>query len=595
MHTLTSKRVTKFARDFGFEGHETELFERYVAANYLFQYLRDDVDSIERSILGGGNDEGIDIGAVIVNGRVVFEPEEIDELISEQTANSAKVIFIQAKTSESFDSKLIAKFLHGVEAVTKYAMKPGSIPLPPRLVDLANLIDRIAESGDKFQESRIPCEVYYVTTSSNDGKNAQAELQITEALGRIREIGAYSEGLKLRTHGHEELAAKQKERHGPQNIQFNFEKRQTIPATERVSEAYIGLVSATEVMKLLKDESGDIRPGIFDDNVRLDLGPQNAVNRRILDTLHSGEREHFPFLNNGLTVIATDLRGLGDRFFISGYQIVNGGQTSHQLVRWSESDEVRNAQNLLADLWIPVKIVSSRDPGVRTSVAIATNLQTAIGSTDIQASSQVAKDVEEYFAQSGTDGLRYERQNRGAAIEFARTRVVTTPELNRAVAATLFGESSRAIGSPKDLEVEGSFVWGEYPVETYYYAAWIIYRIDRYFARTPESTILKAAKYHIAMVVSALVNPELIAIFEDADSEVASKKLKKPKTLKFRVMEKVLSEQIEAAIVTAAELASDAFKAPLSEGRSLRKDDIRSRRSQEVLLEKAKAADQVNA
>ena len=268
MHTLTSKRVAKFARDFGFDGSESDLFERYVAANYLFQYLRDDVESIERSILGGGKDEGIDIGAVIVNGQLVFEPEEVDELISDQTANSAKVIFIQAKTSESYDSKLIAKFLHGVEAVTKYGMKPGSIALPPRLVDMANLIDRIAESGDKFQDSRIPCEIYYVTTSSNDGKSAQGELQITEALKRIRSIGAYAEGLKLRTHGHEELAAKQKERYGPQNIQFNFEKRQTIPATERVSEAYIGLVSAIELMKLLKDESGEIRPGIFDDNVR---------------------------------------------------------------------------------------------------------------------------------------------------------------------------------------------------------------------------------------------------------------------------------------------------------------------------------------
>ncbi|WP_433466728.1 AIPR family protein [Spirillospora sp. CA-128828] len=590
VHTLTSKRVAKFARDFGFEGPESDLFERYVAANYLFQYLRDDVESIERSTLGGGNDEGIDIGAVIVNGRLVFEPEEVDELISDQTANSAKVIFIQAKTSESYDSKLIAKFLHGVEAVTKLAMRPGSIALPPRLVDLASLIDKIAENGDKFQDSRIPCEIYYVTTSSNDGKSVQGELQVTEALDRIRGIGAYTEDLKLRTHGREELAAKQKERYGPQNIQFNFEKRQTIPATERVSEAYIGLVSAIEVMKLLKDESGDVRPGIFDDNVRLDLGPQNPVNRRILGTLQSDEREHFPFLNNGLTIIATELRGLGDRFFISGYQIVNGGQTSHQLIRWAESDEVRDTPNLMVDLWIPVKIVSSSDPGVRTSVAIATNLQTAIGSTDIQASTQVAKDVEEYFTQSGADGLRYERQNRGAALEFPRTRVVTTPELNRAVAATIFGESSRAIGSPKDLEVEGSFVWGEYPVEIYYYAAWIIYRIDRYFARTPESAILKAAKYHLAMVVSVLMNPEFIAMFEDADIEGTSKKLKKLKKFKFRVTEKPLSEQIEVAIVTAAELAADAFKYALSEGRSLRKDDVRNRRSQEILLEKAKAA-----
>ncbi|NIH87061.1 AIPR family protein [Amycolatopsis granulosa] len=591
MDTLTGKRVAKFCRDFGFEGTDADKFERYVAANYLFQYVRDDVESIERTVLGGGEDEGIDIAAVIVNNRIVFEPEEIDDLIAGQSANSSKVIFIQAKTSESYDSKLIAKFLHGVEAVTKYAIKANSVALPPRLVDVAILIDRIAENGDKFQDSRIPCELYYVTTSSNEGQSARSQLQVTEAIARIRELGVYSEGLRLRTHGHEELANKQKERHGPQNVQFNFEKRQTIPATERVSEAYIGLVSATEIMKLLKDNFGEVRAGIFDDNVRLDLGPHNTVNSRIMGTLQSAEREHFPFLNNGLTIIATGLRGNGDRFFISGYQIVNGGQTSHQLIRWSETDEVKNDPQLLDNLWIPVKIVSSNDRDVRTSVSIATNLQTAIGSTDIQASSQIAKNVEEYFAQSGADGLRYERQNRGAALAFARTRVVATPELNRAVAATLFGESSRAIGSPKDLEVEGSFVWGNYPVETYYYAAWMIYRIDRYFARTPESTTLKAAKYHIAMMASALVNPGLISIFETGDIDAAAKKLENPKKLNFRISDK-LSEDIENAITSAVEVASAEFRDVLAEGRSLRKDDVRSRRSQEALLGRVKAVSQ---
>lgn len=589
MHTLTSKRVAKFARDFGFDGTDAEQFERYVAANYLFQYLKDNVELIEASILGGGKDEGIDVAAVVVNGKVVFEPSEIDDLIADQGANTAKVILIQTKTSESYDSKLIAKFLHGVEAVTKYAMKPRSIDLPPRLVDLADLIDRIAESGDKFQENRIPCELYYVTTSSNDGQSAQAELQVSHAIDRIRQIGAYSESFKLRTHGHEELAAKQKERHGPQNIQFNFEKRQTIPATDRVSEAYIGLVSAAELLKLIKDESGEVRAGIFDDNVRLDLGSHNPVNSQIMGTLQSAEREHFPFLNNGLTIIATELRGLGDRFFISGYQVVNGGQTSNQLIRWADLAEVRDSPHLLANLWVPVKIVSSNDASVRTSVSIATNLQTPISSSDIQASSQVAKNVEEYFAQSGIDGLRYERQDRGTALEFARTRVVTTPELNRAVASTLFGESSPAIAAPKELEAAGSFVWGDYPEEAYYYAAWIIYRIDRFFARTPDSTTLKAGKYHMAMMVSALVNPEIIAIFELPDNDTAAMRLSKPKKLRFNVGDRTLASAIEEAIATAAGLTAEMFQSVLDEGRSLRKDDVRSRRSQEALLRKVKA------
>lgn len=244
----------------------------------------------------------------------------------------------------------------------------------------------------------------------------------------------------------------------------------------------------------------------------------------------------------------------------------------------------------MSDLWVPVKIVSSKEPSVRTSVAIATNLQSAIGATDIQASLQIAKDVEEYFAQSGIDGLRYERQNRGKALEFARTRVVTTPELNRAVAATLFGESSRAIASPKDLEAEDAFVWGDFPVEMYYYAAWIIYRIDRYFARTPDSTTLKAAKYHIAMMVSAIINPELATAFKGGDLNAISQRLRKPKKLKLRVSEQALSGSLESAISIAIERAAEVFQNILAEGRSLRKDDVRSRRSQEALLEKASGA-----
>lgn len=588
MHTLTGKRVDKFAHDFGFDLPIDKKFELYVAASYLFKYLGDDVENIERSVIGGGDDEGIDIAAVVVNGKIVFEPSEIEDLISEQPSNTAHVVFIQAKTSESYDAKLISKFLHGIESVTKYAMNPQSIDLPVSLVDLASLIDKIAENGDKFQETSIPCEALYVTTSDHDGTEAREQLQVTEAVNRIDSLDVYSKPFNLKTHGHKEISAKLKEKIGPQNIRFLFEKRQTIPATERVGEAYIGLLSGTEALKLLTDNDGSMRPGIFDDNVRLDLGSHNPVNKRISQTLSGEEREHFPFLNNGLTVIASSLHGSGDRFFISGYQIVNGGQTSHQLVRWATSPEVKMDSDMMKDLWIPVKIVSSDDANVRKNVAIATNLQTPISSPDIQANSQMAKDVEEYFNQSGPDGLRYLRQSQHAALNFPRTRVITTQDLNRAVAATLFGESSRAIGSPKELEIEDSFVWGDYSVEAYFYAAWILYRVERYFARTTESTALKAAKYHIAMMVSVIINPDMASVFEAGDIDSSKNRLVKAKKRQYDVAD---SERIESAISKAMDIAAEQFRNVLSEGRSLRKDDVRNRRHQDTLLQRAKLAD----
>lgn len=584
MHILTQKRVEKFGRDFGFDEELSTLFELYVAATYLYRYIKSDPEQIRDAVLGGGQDEGVDVAAVIVNGQVVREPEDIDNLVAGQDSNSARVIFMQAKTSEKFDTKLMSKFLHGVEAVTKYAMGRGDERLPAQLVDLANLIEKVAENGDKFTETRIPCDLYYVTTSSNPGNEAKEELQVRDAIQRIRDLGVYVEPLQIKTQGHEDLAAKQKERLGPQNIQFSFEKRQTIPDAMGVDESYIGLISGKELLKLLADER-EIRPGIFEDNVRLHLGIDNPVNRRIADTLASDSRSQFPFLNNGLTIIATKLQGTGDRFFISGYQVVNGGQTSNQFIRWALGLTSAESKEYLETLWIPVKIISSEDRTVRSRVAVATNMQTPIGNSDIQGSLSIAKDVEEFFAQSGSDGLRYERQGRGVPLDFARTRVVGTSELNRAVASTIFGESSRAIGSPKDLEFEDSGIWGDYPVEMYFYAAWILYRIDRYFARTNEHVVLKAAKYHFAMMVSALVAPEIVQTFGKSDDQDRARTvLRKLSVFKGIDSPGPAQERIERAIPVVASALMDQFKDILSSGRSLRKDDVRSRRMQEQLL-----------
>lgn len=581
MHTLTQKRVNRFAREFGFDDDIPTVFEKYVAATYLYRYVQNSVEAIEKCVIGGGNDEGVDVAAVIVNNQIVFEPNEIDELISDQNSSTARVVFIQAKTSESYDSKLMSKFLHGVESISKYALDSNSVKLPSQLADIALLIERIAENMASFSHTRIPCDLYYITTSSNDGKLAADELQVSQAVERIRELELFEKEIRLQSHGHEEILAKEKERKGPQNVSFQFKNYEVLPSASDVSVAYIGYLPINQVLNLLQ-ENDEIRPGIFDDNVRLDLGAKNPVNQSIFETLVSDDRGYFPLLNNGLTVIASKLENVGNSFYISGYQIVNGGQTSHQLLRWANSVQVVANPELLEQVAVSIKIVSSQDKEVRSRVAIATNRQTAIGNTDIQASAQIAKDVEEFFNESGPDGLRYERQSRGVPLEFPRARVVQTSDLNRAVAASIFGQSSKAISSPKDLESEDSFVWGEYPVEMYYYSAFIIYRIDRFLTK-PERSCLKAAKYHIAMMVSAIVAPNVVEVYKSGT--INHKKLST--TVVCKINNKTFPKAVESAIQIASDLASQKFESVLSEGRSLRKDDVRAQSHQEDLLSEA--------
>ncbi|WP_315304052.1 AIPR family protein [Rothia dentocariosa] len=596
MDTLTERKVKDFAKEFGFEGSTSENFERYIAATYLYRYLKDDVDKIENTVLGGGADEGIDIAAIIVNGQIVFEPAEIDLLIEDSPANSARIVFIQTKISEKYDSKLISKFLHGIDLVTTHSMdlsKENKDDSPKksalknsRLKDVSFLIDKIIANIEKFSSEKIPCDIYYITTSGKEGLSAKEESQVKKALQRIDDYGLYSD-LDVKLHGKKDIAIKRDERRGPRNIKFNFEKRQTIPDTDKIEEAYIGLVSAKDVINLLLNEEWEIRPGIFNDNVRLDLGSKNSVNAKIMDTLKSDDRGYFPFYNNGLTIVATELKSTGDKFQISGYQIVNGGQTSHQLIRWAKWAKLQKGEqeleSLLSSLWVPVKIVSSKDASVRAEVSVATNLQTPIGATDIQGSLPIAKQVEEYFSLSGSEGLRYERQISGAGIDFTKTRVVTTKDLNRAVAAAVFGESSKAISDAKSLEVEDSFVWGDYPVEMYYYAAWIVYRIDTFLRTNAEFSNLKPAKYHIAMMVSCMLNPKFITLFDSSDTESIGGILRKNKEIKFEIDEIGSKDTLNEFIKASSIIIQKEFLDILQD-RNLRRDDVRGLQHQKKLL-----------
>lgn len=587
MQSLTKKKVQAFQAKYGFEGNLDKQFEYYVASIYLYDYLKDDTSLIETAVMGGGQDEGIDVALVTVNGQPVFEPSEIDALVDDGdgNVNSAKVFFIQAKTSEGYDSKLISKFLHGVELITKEAMEPGSQKLSRDLSDIALLLDALATKMDSFESTRIPCELVYQTTAAHDGETASNETQVVSALNRIRELGVYQENLKLTTAGNERLAAKQKERQGPRRVKFNFSKRVTIPddQVEGVEEAYIGLITAQDVLNLLLNE-GEIRPGIFDENVRLDLGANNPVNREIGATLRSTNRGEFPFLNNGITLVASQLDNNGDRFFASGYQFINGGQTSNQIIRWARSEQVTDNPSLLEKVWVPVKIISAKDAAVRRKAAVATNLQSAIGDVEIQSTLPKAIEVEEYFAQSGPDGLRFERQTGEQPIQFTKTRVFKTSDLDRAVAAVVFGDASTAVGNPKELESKDSYIWGDFPVEIYYYAAFVMYRIDRYLARTTDASGLTAAKYHLGMLTSAFAVPELLTIFEAEDPTANWSKILKP--TQFDGLDTVgrLYRKIEDAIPKAVKLVSDQFAHILGTGRSLRKDDIRSLAVQRALL-----------
>ncbi|MEU7141695.1 AIPR family protein [Nocardia sp. NPDC046473] len=588
MDILTDSKMRSFAERNGFSCKQSEQFELYVASIYAERYIGGNIKLLDDIVIGGGDDEGVDVVAIVVNGEIVTDPDDVANVTEDRDDNDVRAIYIQAKTSEKFDSKLIAKFLHGIEICTKAAAKRSPLPRGSALSQTVAILEAVIDRIDRFRTARIPVEIYYVTTAKHLGADALSESQVISAVERLRDLDVYNDDLTLKLHGKNEISAKEKERRGPQDVEFRFSRKSSIPETEGIEQAYIGIIEASEFIKILFDGEA-IRPGIFDDNVRLYQGDQNQVNQRIYSTLESQRREMFPFLNNGVTIVARKLTNVADKFSISGYQVVNGGQTSHQLVRWYRNltEEQRSGYDLTS-IWVPIKVIATSNTDIVSEVTIATNLQTSIASTDIQASTQDAKNVQQYFEQSGQDGLRYARQS-GLPINtagFTRLRVVTTPDLNRAVASCVFGESSRAIGSPNELASEDSFVWDGVPVALYYVSAWIVYRIESYFRRTRdifEIQVLKAAKYHIAMLVAVQSFPDFAKIYADRSERKTMQSIaQKTSTGQWK-------EGIDEGVEAAVSLVRAHFAEVVSEGRSLRKDDVRARKVQTDLLEAAQA------
>jgi hypothetical protein len=97
------------------------------------------------------------------------------------------------------------------------------------------------------------------------------------------------------------------------NYEITFAVKTVIPEIPRVQEAYLGLLPALEFLKLIKNDSGEIRTSIFYDNVR-HWQEWNAVNKEISETVSTDKKILFPLLNNGVTIVAKRLHSTGNKF-----------------------------------------------------------------------------------------------------------------------------------------------------------------------------------------------------------------------------------------------------------------------------------------
>jgi hypothetical protein len=501
-------RITKSLIEAFLKEHEIESegeaidFEKF--CNYcVISREYPETFKVEDVSVGSSNDTGLDGIAIIVNGKLVDSIEEVDDLADINKRMEATFIFIQSKTSNTFDSGDMLKFFEGVSDF--FAEEEPVLERNEMVEYKAKIATHIYSKSSMMLRGRPLCKMYYITTGKwTDDKNLVRRMSAKKH--EIEDKNIF-EKVEIQALGADEIRKLYQSTKLALSTDIIFASRVVLPEISGISESYIGTLPFSEFRKLIVDEFDNIRLSIFYDNIRAFQG-SNDVNHDIESTLKSGELDRFSVLNNGITIIAKSLDTVGNRFNIRDYQIVNGCQTSHVLFNCRNLSGINNLQ-------IPVKIIVTDKDDVINSIIKATNHQTPVKKEELAALSEFQKKLEQCYNSFESfhagEQLYYERRSKQYhdRADVPKNRVITIPDQIKTFAAMFLDQPHRVSRSYGDLSREiGSKIFGaNHSPTSYYVSAFAYYRLENLFNQRNRNKLdpkYKKCKYYLLMAMRYL-------------------------------------------------------------------------------------------
>lgn len=200
--------------------------------------------------------------------------------------------------------------------------------------------------------------------------------------------------------------------------------------------SHVLLVRLEDYWKFVKDDNGNLRRYLFDSNVRDYLG-SNQVNEDIARSLADETAPDFWWLNNGVTILATNASAPDKTIQLQDIQIVNGLQTTETIFRHFQSGgPIKPDSSLL------VKIIVSSDAQARDQIIRATNNQSPVELAALHATDKIQRDIEDILERN--EWYYERRKNYYRNIGKPEGRFVTPLYVASAVLALVFKNPAKA-------------------------------------------------------------------------------------------------------------------------------------------------------
>jgi len=462
---------------------------------------------IDYVTVGEGGDTGIDGIAIVVNGQLIENKEEIDDLLERNNSLEVVYIFVQSKTSSNFNSGELNTFIFGVK---DFFSENPSLVRNEDIEKFSEISDYLYDKAPHFRENPI-IKLFYCTTGKwVDDQNLSAV--INQGVHDLEQVNLFEKVL-FHPLGAKEIAASYRKTKESISTTISFSNRVTLPTINGISEAYIGLLPFNEFLKILSDDDDNL-VNVFEDNVRDFQGNNNDVNSGIERTLNNEDSDLFSVLNNGVTIVASSISPTGDTFTIRDYQIVNGCQTSNVLFNNRNSDFIKQ-------VYIPVKIIATDDDEIKNRITLATNNQTPIKKEQLASLTSFQRSLEQYYnSYSGDSRLYYERRSKqyNSDSSVLKTRIITVPYQIKSFSA-MFLNTPHTVTSffgtivNKLNEGKAQIFTQDHVYSPYYTSAYTYFKLETFFRKREIDSGYKKVRFHILMLFRMIYQPESMPEF----------------------------------------------------------------------------------
>lgn len=497
--------IKGFLRDFKekYEIEETDedlIFEEFI--NYCI--LNNHVVDSERNFqeLNTGVAKAIDGIAIIVNNKIVLNEEDINILVQEKQILSVEFIFVQSKTSDKFNDSQVSYFLKHVNQFV--CNEECLINGLEKFWELRNII---YANSNLFRKENPKCTMYYATTSLTTQISSDITQTINDGKKVLLENGFLSDEVKFIPLGVKEIQKLYRKIDSDLEATFKFPKNVTYPFEgSEIKSAYFGLVEIQEYMNLLLDSETNGVKNVFDDNIRDYLGiDNNEVNKNMHNCLKSSKAQLFGILNNGITIVADEIKPVGEKFTLHNYQIVNGCQTSNVIFETYEYLDQRNIS-------IPLKIIATTDENTKNEIVKSTNSQTGLKPEQLDALNNFHKMLEEFYKSQHVLfkdlQLYYERRsNQYRNHNITQTKIISIPKQIKTVSSMFLNNPHGVSGHYGTVarKVKDEILKEDDKMEPYFVSSVLFYRVETFFRKNKDYKEYTRMKWHILMTIKFIL------------------------------------------------------------------------------------------